>query len=94
MDGLEFGTERSVITTYANSEVIKQVKHYKIRVKVHNAQEEMTEYIRFTNELAQARANGTLYYDRDDATKPTFIIDYPNKDGGSYFIIKSYSVVL
>lgn len=72
----------------------KVLKQYRIRVKVYNPQEEMTEYIRFTEEIAKHRANGTLAYDKEDGnTRPAFIIEYPkeNIDGG-YFVIKSYTV--
>ena len=55
----------------------------------------MVEFMRFTDEVAACRANGTLGIDKDDpSTKPAFVIDYPSKDiDGSYFIIKCYAVI-
>lgn len=101
---MQFGTEKttfpldskgstiSTINKYRNGAVEKALKHFRIRVHVKNSQDEMTEFIRFTDELDRCRKNGTLTSDREDAsTKPAFIIDYPKENiDGSYFIIKSY----
>ena len=93
---MEFGTIRSIITTYHDSQEVRAVKHYKIRIKVRNPQEEMTEFIRFTSEMAELRSTGVLTVDKDDpTTKPAFILEYPHSDvDGSYFIIKSYCVIV
>ena len=92
---MDFGTERSIVRTFRNSDVVKTVKQFRVRVKVRDAQEEMTEFIRFTSELAQYRADGTLTHDKEDAsTKPAFIIEYPSQNiDGSYFIIKNYCIM-
>jgi hypothetical protein len=83
------------VETYWRNTVSKVNMQYKIRVKVYSAKEELTEYLKFTDEIAKRRADGTLTYDRDDITsRPSFTIEYPkeNVDGG-YFIIKSYTVL-
>lgn len=74
----------------------KSIRNYRIRVKVLNAQEEMTEYIRFTKELAELRDRKNLTVDKDDpSTHPAFIIHYPKEDiDGSYFVVKSYTVFI
>ncbi len=88
------GSTIASISKFRNSEVEKVMKHYRIRVHIKNAQEEMTEFIRFTDELDRCRKNGTLTYDKEDnSTRPAFIIDYPKENiDNSYFIIKNYCV--
>lgn len=93
---IEFGTERTVIQVYRDSEVTRTLKQYRIKVKVNTPQDEMTEYIRFTDEIAKRRENGTLVIDRNDHTTfPAFILDYPRENiDGSYFCIKCYTVAV
>ncbi len=103
---MNFGTEKTIfaldnkgstltnIAKYRNGDAEKVMKHYKVRVKVHSSQDEMTEFMRFTDEVERCRKNGTLTWDKDDPlTRPVFMIDYPkeNRDN-SYFIIKSYTI--
>lgn len=88
------GSSISTVKKYRHGNVEKAWRRYYIKVIVRNSQEEMTEFMRFTDELAKCRNNGTLTWDREDnATRPSFIIDYPkeNRDG-SYIIIKNYCV--
>lgn len=69
--------------------VDKAVRTYKTRIKVQNPQEEMSEFIRFTEELRELRRSKKL---TDDAA---FVIQYPKEDkDGSYFITKCYSVIV
>lgn len=101
---MKFGVERSTeqlspgvslttITKYRNEKPENKMKHYRIRVKVNNAQEEMTEFIRFIEDVTSKRKDNTLTVDRDDPTTlPSFILDYP-KDSTTGFIIKCYTVV-
>lgn len=88
------GSTISTISKYRNGDTEKVMKHFRIRVKVFTPQDEMTEFIRFTDELSRCRKNGTLTWDREDAsTRPSFIIDYPKENiDNSYFIIKNYTV--
>lgn len=104
---MKFGSET---TTYPINDVgssIADYKHYRvgsldqairtyrISLKVRNSQEEMTEFIRFTTELAQLRKDKKLAYSKDVALQPAFIIQYPKEDiDGSYYVVKCYSVVL
>lgn len=83
------------IKKYRNGKAEKTMTHYRIKVHVKNAQEELSEFIRFTEELQRCRQSKTLTFDREDknATRPAFIIDYPqDMTDGSYFIIKCYTV--
>jgi len=92
---MQFGTERSILTTYFDSKIVKTTKHYRIRIKVRNAQEEMTEYIRFTQEITKFKEEGRLIIEDDQTYEPAFIIKYPKKNiDGSYFIIKNYCIVV
>lgn len=99
-----YGTERTTVATENFSvteikkinkgEPYKVLKSYKIRVAVKNAQEEMTEFIRFTDEIRKKRQQGKLTIDlHDPSTFPAFIIEYPKNDQGSYFVIKTYSII-
>lgn len=88
------GSTIASISKYRNGETEVAMKHFRIRVKVYSAQDEMTEFIRFTDELDRCRKNGTLTYDKEDSsTRPSFIIEYPKENiDNSYFIIKNYCI--
>jgi hypothetical protein len=90
------GNEIADVVKYRRGEIAVRLRNYRVKVKVVNAQDEMSEFIRFTDELAKLRQQGKLTVDKDDATTfPAFIIQYPREDvDGSYFIIKSYTVVV
>lgn len=104
---MKYGTEKTTypldddgsalvsIKKYRNGNVERTFRHYRIRIHVAGPKEELAEFIRFTEEIARCRQNNTLSVDKEDAsTRPSFIIEYPSKDiDGSYFVIKSYTVV-
>lgn len=91
---IDFGTERTSIKIYRNGETARTLKHYKIRTKVTNSQEEMTEFIRFTSEVGKHRDDNTLAVERDDpSTRPSFVLEYPKENiDGSYFVIKCWTI--
>jgi hypothetical protein len=103
---IEFGTEKTTtivngnqianVVKYRRGEVAVTLRNYRIRIKVINAQDEMSEFIRFTDELAKLRRQGKLSVDPDDPTTfPGFFIEYPKHDAdGSYFVVKSYTVIV
>lgn len=87
---MEYGTESTIIT-YKEAEIFRTAKHFRIRVKVSNPQEEMTEYIRFTQEIAEYRDKGMLIV---EDPPPSFEIHYPKTNvDGYYFIVKSYCII-
>lgn len=90
------GTTMVKVEKYRNEEVERSMKQYRVRVKVNGSQDEMTEYIRFTDEVAKLREEGALTYDKEDpSTRPMFIIDYPKENiDGSYFVIKCYTILV
>ena len=101
----EFGTEattikigNAMITTikkYRQGEETIALKHYRTRIKVNNSQQEMTEFIKFTQELADLRNHNKLIVDREDpSTRPAFEFDFPKEDKGSWFIIKVFTVTV
>lgn len=102
----DFGTEKTTSTLgdnqiadvvkYRRGEVAVRLRNYRVKVKVINSQDEMGEFIRFTDELAKLRQQGKLTVDRDDATTyPAFVIQYPREDlDGSYFVVKCYTVIV
>lgn len=89
------GSTIATVKKVRNGETEKVIKHYRIKVHVRNSQEEMMEFMRFTEELSRCRKNGTLTHDKEDtSTRPAFIIEYPRYDvDGSYFVTKNYCVV-
>ena len=92
---MEYGSERVIIRFYEAGEVIRKMKHYKVRVKINGSQDEMTEFIRFTDKMGEYRKAGKLVVDKNDpTTRPSFVLDYPKDDiDGSYFIIKCYTIL-
>lgn len=102
----DYGTEKTTSTLsgdiiaelvkYHKGQPANRLRSFRIRVKVTSAQEEMSEFIRFTDELSKLRQQGKLTVDKEDPTTfPAFIIKYPKEDmDGSYFIIKSYTVIV
>lgn len=86
----------SDIVKHRRGEVAVTLRHYRIRVRVVTPQEEMTEFIRFTDELAKLRQQRKLTVDKDDpTTHPAFIIQYPRDSiDGAYFIVKSYTIIV
>lgn len=103
---MNYGTEKTTrkidndftmvdIKKIKEGEPYKTMRQYRMRVSVRDAQEEMTEFIRFTEELVSRRKEGKLVCDKHDPdTYPAFILEYPKTDKGSYFVIKSYTILL
>lgn len=102
----EYGTEKTTSTTngdqisevvkYRRGEPVRTLRSYRVKVRVSGSQDEMSEFIRFTDELTKLRYKSKLAVDREDPdTFPAFILQYPKDDAdGSYFIIKCYTVVV
>lgn len=87
------GSTISKVITFFNGNPSKVIKQFRIRIKVGSAQQEMSEYIKFTDELRKKREAGVLVKEKDDpSTIPAFVIDFPRFDeDGTYFVIKSWS---
>ena len=96
IEDLDDGSTISSIDKYRKGKSANTVKHFRIRIKIYTSQQEMTEFINFTEELAKYRLDKILVTDREDpSTKPAFIIEYPKEDvDGSYFIVKNYCIML
>lgn len=100
---IEYGTQKTTynlngmqiadVVKYRKGDVAISLRNYRVKIKVINAQDEMREFIRFTDELSKLRQNGKLTVDSDDPTTwPAFQIDYPKHDvDGSYFIVKCWT---
>ena len=99
---MDFGTLKTTyvdvadIVKYSEGYVARTLRNYRIRVKVANSQEEMSEFIRFTGELERLKDEGRLAVDKEDgATYPAFVIEYPKNDyNGARFVVKSYTVIV
>ena len=69
------------------------LKQYKIKIKINSLQDEMTEFLKFSDELRSLRAAGKLAVVKEDpATHPAFIFEYPKDYKGSHFIYKAYTI--
>lgn len=91
----ELGSTVSIISTVHNYEIRKKLKRYCIRVRVEDKQQEMVEFLTFTDLIEQKRKEGTLFInDKDPASQPMFIIEYPDKLGPWYSIIRSYTEIV
>lgn len=102
---IEFGTEKTISTSEGFSVInINKIKRgepyatlrqYRIRISVNSSHEEMTEFIKFTEEIKTQRESKKLHIDKyDPSTFPAFIIEYPKNDLGTYFIVKCYTIVI
>src|SRR6185369_10064490 len=101
-----FGTQKTTVISSdgATSDVVKyhngipsrKLRSFRVKVKVISAQDEMTEFIRFTDDLAKLRQKNRLTVDPEDPTSyPAFLLQYPKHDvDGSYFVIKSWTEVV
>lgn len=87
------GSTKSETINYRGGKVNKSIKSYQIRVKVFNVKDEMTEFIKFSDEIRLKRSAGVLsYIQSEPTTKPYFVVEFPENDvDGSYFIIKNWS---
>ena len=74
----------------------KSIRSYRVKVRVANSQAEMSEYLKFSEEIAKLRQDGRLTVDKEDSTTyPSFMIQYPRDNvDGSYTIVKCYTVIL
>lgn len=80
----DLGSTLKVKTHYKEYKAVKKEKRYDIRVKVNSRQQELAEYMRFSDEIA----------DNKERKDISFCIEYPKKDtDGTYFVIKGYTVV-
>jgi len=68
-------------TSYSNSDPIDVKERYEIRVRVYNAQDEMTEFLKFRDETK-------------DMAKAEFRIEHTDKanKNGAYYIVKCWTI--
>jgi transposase len=76
--------------------VAKIFKQFKIRVKVHDSKEEMSEFLKHCNILREKRKLGVLVVKDDDVTlTPSFMTEYPKIDTeGTYFVVRSWTEII
>lgn len=105
---MKYGTQKTVYD-YGNavlSDIIKyseagvhperSYRNYRIQVRVADKNEELGEYIKFTEEVdAMKRAQLLMVDPEDNLTWPMFVVKYPKDyNYGPYFIIKCYTLLL
>lgn len=89
----DIGSTGSLVNIYRDGEVAKSYKQFKIRVKVADTQQEMAEFIRWSDDMREKRKDGTLVLERtEDNLMPTFTVQYPRFDNdGSYFVVRCWT---
>ncbi|GAC1501805.1 MAG: hypothetical protein NVS1B10_06220 [Candidatus Saccharimonadales bacterium] len=103
---IQFGSE-TTITTDANGQVEEtnhiadydtrhKLKKISRRIKVHNKQDETTEYLKFSKLMHELRDKKILAVnERDHTTRPSFVLLFPKTDiDGSYFVIVTYTELM
>lgn len=87
------GSTLTVINKIHGGNVSKTYKQFCIRVKVMDAKEEMSEYLKHAEAIRAKKAAGTLLIKDDDPTLlPTFKVEYPKfNEDGSYFIVRTHT---
>lgn len=82
-----------IIDNISGDNVFSTFKRVTLRIRVHNKQEETTQFLLFSDLVEEKRQTGKLVLrDTDPATRPQFMIEYPKKDiDGTYFIIRSHT---
>lgn len=86
----------SVTNIYRDGQVVKTFKQFKIRTKVANTQQEMSEFIRWSDDVREKRKSGLLAVDKGDETfLPSFAVQYPrDNEDGAYFTIRTWTEVV
>ena len=86
---------RTNIEVYNDGERVKTLKSYRIKVRVQGTQDEMTEFIKFTDKLRQLHSQGKLAVIKENpTTHPAFVFEYikDNFEDG-HFIYKCYTTL-
>lgn len=87
------GSTVEIIKKIEHGNVQQRWKRITLRIKVADKREETTQFLLFSDLIAEKRKSGTLIVrDGDPATFPSFLIDYPKSAGnGTYFIVRSFT---
>lgn len=87
------GSMVDVITKIERGNVQQRWKRITLRIKVADKREETTQFLMFSDLIAEKRRAGVLIVrDNDPATLPAFMLEYPKRDvDGSYFIVRSFT---
>lgn len=84
---------RTPVEVFRDGDVVKSYIHQTKRIKVNSVKEEMSEYIRFSDQLQRLKEAGLLFtWVKDVKTIPSFTIDYGNHDDSKeYFVELSWA---
>ena|ERR1017187_83438 len=95
---LQFGQKKTSIESKLTlidkiymGEVSHTIIQHTSRIRVSSPQEEMTEYLNFSEMIRELRRKGTLLFDKEDKTTlPSFTIIYPKEDAGYYQVVLNW----
>lgn len=85
------GSIVEIVDTLRDYELTTRFKRYTVRIRVQNDQDEMTQYLIFTELIRKKKDGGTLFIrDRDASTQPSFGYEYRKNMPDGYFVIQRY----
>ena len=91
---MQFGKSKTMLTIrdhYFEGNIDSTILQKTVRVKIADVQTETKTFLEFTDNIRELRASDVLTYDPEDkSTLPSFTIQYPRIDKGSYFIILNW----
>jgi hypothetical protein len=95
---MQFGQKKTTVESKLTlidkiymGEVSHTIVQHTSRVRVASAQDEMTEYLNFSEMLRGLRLKGLLLFDKEDKTTlPSFTIIYPKEDAGYYQVVLNW----
>ena len=83
------------VDTLKDATVTTRFKRYNIRIKVQNKQDEMTQYLHFSDVIDRKLQAGELFIrDIDPSTQPNFGLEYRKNMEHGYFVIFHYCEVV
>ena len=95
---MQFGQKKTTIESKLTlidkvymGEVSHTIVQHTSRIRVASSQEEMTEYLNFSEMLRELRQKGLLLFDKEDkSTLPSFTIIFPKEDAGYYQVVLNW----
>jgi hypothetical protein len=84
-----------VVSNIRDFEITRRVKRYCIRIKVNNKQDEMTQFLLFSDMIDQKKVDGSLYVNpKEPQTVPSFGIEYRSDMPDGYYVIRTYTEIV
>jgi hypothetical protein len=88
---LSLDSKMVLIDHVFKGEIDKTIVQYTSRISVASTEQETAQFLAFSDMLRELKAADVLTSNRDDRTTlPSFTIEYPKQDYGSYFVILNW----